>query len=273
MDACADVTTGRSGSHVLDRVLVGIDASSASVEAARQAAVLAERDGELTLLAVSPAPPRVGLDVDDEFDPDHAQAQAEEALAAAREVVGTLAVPASRVVRGHAWNRLIDEAERTRRTLVAVGSHDRRRLMGFVAGSTATHLIHKAPCSVLLARPAGRRFPQRVVVGLDGSPASALAYRTGRRSADRFGCELRAVVAVDGDGVNLPEIVRLTGDRYEQLPGEPVEALVAASVDVDLLVVGSRGLRGVRALGSVSERVAHRARCSTLIVRPPRDPE
>jgi nucleotide-binding universal stress UspA family protein len=50
-------------------------------------------------------------------------------------------------------------------------------------------------------------------------------------------------------------------------PEEPVPVLTAASADADLLVVGSRGLRGVRALGSVSERVAHRAACSTLIVR------
>ena len=273
MQATVGVTSSNSGSHVLDRVLVGIDARTGSVEAARQAAVLVERYGELTLLAVSPPPPRVGLDVDDEFDPDHVQAQAEEALAAARRAVGTLAVPATRVVRGHAWNRLADEAERARQTLIAVGSHDRRRLGGILAGSTATHLIHKAPCSVLLARPAGRRFPQRVLVGLDGSPESALAYATGRRIADRFDCELHAVVAVNGDRANLAEIVRLTGERYEQLPGEPVDALVAASVHVDLLVVGSRGLHGVRALGSVSERVAHTVGCSTLIVRPPRGPQ
>jgi nucleotide-binding universal stress UspA family protein len=31
--------------------------------------------------------------------------------------------------------------------------------------------------------------------------------------------------------------------------------------------VGSRGLHGVRALGSVSERVAHDARCSVLVIR------
>ena len=41
--------------------------------------------------------------------------------------------------------------------------------------------------------------------------------------------------------------------------------------DADLLVVGSRGLHGVRALGSVSERVAHRAPCSVLVVRLPTD--
>lgn len=34
-----------------------------------------------------------------------------------------------------------------------------------------------------------------------------------------------------------------------------------------LAVVGSRGLHGVKALGSVSERVAHDAACSVLVVR------
>jgi len=38
-------------------------------------------------------------------------------------------------------------------------------------------------------------------------------------------------------------------------------------------VVGSRGLHGLQALGSVSERVAHEARCSTLIVREPHWPD
>ena len=47
----------------------------------------------------------------------------------------------------------------------------------------------------------------------------------------------------------------------------PVVALVEAARDADLLVVGSRGLHGLKALGSVSERVAHDAACSVLVVR------
>jgi nucleotide-binding universal stress UspA family protein len=48
-----------------------------------------------------------------------------------------------------------------------------------------------------------------------------------------------------------------------------VDALVDAAADCDLLIVGSRGLHGLAALGSVAERVAHRARCPVLIVRMP----
>jgi nucleotide-binding universal stress UspA family protein len=45
----------------------------------------------------------------------------------------------------------------------------------------------------------------------------------------------------------------------------PIEALTR--LETDLLVIGSRGLQGIKSLGSVSERVAHEARCSVLVVR------
>ena len=48
-------------------------------------------------------------------------------------------------------------------------------------------------------------------------------------------------------------------------PRSPVHALTGAGAD--LIVVGSRGLHGLRALGSVSERVAHGAEASVLVAR------
>jgi nucleotide-binding universal stress UspA family protein len=65
-------------------------------------------------------------------------------------------------------------------------------------------------------------------------------------------------------------VVDMIVDRQrEELLGEPVAALVAAAAGADLLVVGSRGLHGLKALGSVSERVAHEAGSSVLVVREP----
>jgi nucleotide-binding universal stress UspA family protein len=51
--------------------------------------------------------------------------------------------------------------------------------------------------------------------------------------------------------------------------GRPVEVLADAARDADLLVVGSRGLGGFRALllGSVSQQLAHHAPCPLLIYR------
>ena len=82
------------------------------------------------------------------------------------------------------------------------------------------------------------------------------------REAQLPGDALVSIEAVDLDAVS-----RLTNGIHEELFCDPVDALLAAGADGDLLVVGSRGLHGVKALGSVSERVAHRASCSTLIVR------
>ena len=56
-----------------------------------------------------------------------------------------------------------------------------------------------------------------------------------------------------------------TSVRVEE--GAPVDRLVGAVEADDLLVVGSRGLHGARTLGSVSERVAHKAPCSVFVVR------
>jgi nucleotide-binding universal stress UspA family protein len=138
---------------------------------------------------------------------------------------------------------------------------------GIVFGSTATRVIHDAPCSVLVARSGRVVPPSRILVGVDGSEASARAYEAGRHLAERFGAEMVPVVAEGHDSVDLPAISLVAGDSFHVTPGEPVPVLTAAAADADLLVVGSRGLHGVRALGSVSERVAHRADCSILIVR------
>jgi len=57
--------------------------------------------------------------------------------------------------------------------------------------------------------------------------------------------------------------------HYVTDDGGTAARIVAAARDasVGLVVTGSTGKRGVAALGSTSERVAHEAPCSVLIVR------
>jgi nucleotide-binding universal stress UspA family protein len=255
------------------RVLVGIDRSPESVEAARQAAMLTDSGGDLTLLgAWSPPPPAIGVigaDLSREDAADAYREAAEEAVATAKAAVASIVTPTTAVTRGFAWDELLGAAERGDSTLIALGSHGQGRVRGILMGSTATHVVHKAPCSVLIARPAGHDFPRRIVVGIDGSIESAAAYDVARHASERFGSELWPVVAHGANGIDQELIAAIVGYGREDSPDEPVTALLAASSEADLLVVGSRGLHGFKALGSVSERVAHRARCSTLIVRPP----
>jgi len=156
-------------------------------------------------------------------------------------------------------------------TVVAIGSHGHRRLSGIVIGSVATALLHSAPCSVLLTRPGSREdFPRSIVVGLDGSAEARLAAGHAAAIAARTGAELKGLVAMGGAPVDFGEVRSIVIDNGGFLltddERDPVDAF--SDVAADLLVLGSRGLRGVHALGSVSERAAHRAGCSVLVIRP-----
>jgi nucleotide-binding universal stress UspA family protein len=258
---------GAGRSSLFSRVVVGVDGSAEAAEAVRQAAVLAE--DALTLLAVYDIAPRIvggtGATVPAYFDEDQERQKAEGAVERVRDV-GEAVKPVGKVVRGRSSEELIREIEREEATLAAVGSHGIGRARGIVVGSTATELVHKAPCSVLVAREAGEQFPTRIVAGVDGSAESAAAFAAARDLADRFGADLRSVVARRGKEADEKLVARIV-EQHESSPDEPVGALVAATGDADLLVVGSRGLSGLKSLGSVSERVAHQAGCSVLIVR------
>jgi nucleotide-binding universal stress UspA family protein len=245
-------TEASATSHVFDRVLVGVDSSAASIEAARQAAVLAEHYGRLTLLGVYPPPTNIGGGWRDDL-----REGAEDAVAKALAAINAPAATTGKVARGYTCRTLIAAADEDATTLLVVGSHGQGRLEGIVGASTMTELVHKAPCSVLVARHVLDRFPLRVVVGLDGSPESARAYAAARRIVNRFGSAFGPVVATGGKHVDLDAVSTLTNGNHDELRCDPVDALVAAAADGDLLVVGSRGLHGVKALGSVSERVAH----------------
>ena len=253
-------------------VVVGVDASAESREAVRQVTHLMDGEGELELVAaydiVHPAAVS-GLGVIDYTDDDEKpyEEQAASALERAREVAGRDDVVA-KAVKGRAADVLVAEAEREHATLLAVGSHGHGRTAGILIGSVATEIVHRAPCPVLVARKNSRPFVRTIVVGLDGSPESTAAYAVAAELAERAGARLWPVVAHGGKPVDR-ELVDALAERREDSPHEPVKALVTAAADADLLVVGSRGLHGLKALGSVSERVAHEAHCSTLIVRDP----
>jgi nucleotide-binding universal stress UspA family protein len=234
---------------IYDRVLVGIDGSDGALDACRLANRLRSPSGHMLALAVAETPyaSYVGISAP-EWDA-HLRAQSEEASETVlREFQDDPRVRAE-TTTGHAGRKLLDAIAEFEADLVAVGVRGFGRAAGIVLGSVATLLIHEAPCSVLVARGAfdPKWFPHHVLVGIDGSAeaseAAAVAHALGAATGARV------------------ELVR--EDR------RPVPALVEASADCDLLVVGSRGMHGIKSLGSVAERVAHEAPCPVLIVRNP----
>jgi nucleotide-binding universal stress UspA family protein len=69
-----------------------------------------------------------------------------------------------------------------------------------------------------------------------------------------------AVEAVDTHGVSIERLL---------VADSPGPAIVTAADDAELVVVGSRGLSGVRSrlLGSVSLHVTHHAPCPVVVLR------
>jgi nucleotide-binding universal stress UspA family protein len=273
MATTAHPTRLEAGRQVFTRILVGIDGSQQALEAARQAALLQDVDGQLTLLSVwEVLPPIVGgprtegrYDIEETLQ----RTTAEMALGAARDYVAPYTAAIGMLVRGTPVAELLKEIERDEDTLVSIGSSGSGRLLGIVEGAVATELIHRSPCSVLVTRPPKNGFPRNILVGVDGSVESAAAYAAARYLAERFDAELRALVAWGGKGVNERLVAAITDREHEDSQQAPAHALTEAAERADLVVVGSRGLHGPRTLGSVSERIAHSASCTTLVVREP----
>ncbi|MFC7980127.1 universal stress protein [Streptomyces cinereoruber] len=137
----------------------------------------------------------------------------------------------------------------------------------------------------------------RVVVGVDGSPASQAALRWALRYARRTGTTVHAVGVYDLPGAEgwsapavdvlfdeeqarrslseeLGAVLTLDDDDvplvHHVVRGNPAEVLIGESDGAELLVVGSRGRGGFASLllGSVSQQCAAHASCPVVIVRP-----
>lgn len=251
---------------MFQQVICGVESSPASLVAVAQAARLVQPGGRLVLAAVAnvAVAAHAGMLASDVWVEVEEEAQA--ALAAARREAPSAQ---SRFLEGRPAHVLVDTA-REGADLVAVGTHGGSRTKGILLGSVATLLLHEAPCSVLIARASedAASFPRSICVGVDGSVSSVQGAEIGRALAKRFGADLSIVAACGGMKLNLDDLFSVEPNAILD-HRSPVEALVARAEETsaDLLIVGSRGLHGISALGSVSERVAHEARCSVLVVR------
>lgn len=201
----------------------------------------------------------------------------EQAVSALRRAAESRPRMESMLLKGRDVPSLLAAISNLRADLVCVGSHGRSRSAGILFGSVASAMTHHAPCSVLIARepPAGE-FPGTILHANDGSPESLQAARVAGELAARHDATVVTVNVGEGGSKDIAEQAVVIIERSGREPrivtehGSPHRRLVevADEVRAGLVVMGSRGQTGVAALGSVSERVSHRAPCSVLIVRP-----
>lgn len=263
-------------------ILCAVDGSRAAGEAARQAIALCGPGASLSFVAVFHAR-GTGLAAQAELSEGRASAALEGASGLARRA----GIDASTELRTGApvSDLLLERAGE--HDLLVLGHHGGSRLGGIMLGSTATQIAHRAETPVLVARHGsdGADFPRRVLVATDGSPGSWAAARTATRVAEARDSALRLVYVPDGmHPERYREVLKqsamieeTTGapptvtDTPGQVAGQICEA--ASADDSSLIVIGRRGLSGVKALGSVSERVVHGAPCSVLVAPPGADRE
>ncbi len=187
-----------------------------------------------------------------------------------------------RVIAGRAVESLGALATDEGADLIVVGASRSSQQAGLLHRSVTTGLGYAAPCSLLVARPSAN-FPEPIVLASDGSRTSLDATDLAADLAAASGRESVVLINV-GDGAQAPDlsehavrILERTGTEavVVMADGDPARQIadIADHLDAGLVVVGSRGLNGLRRLGSVSERVLHRAGSSVLVVRHPHDRE
>lgn len=258
----------RTTATVFDRVVCGVDGSEAGVIAARAAGLVTAPDGALTLVSANDPSIAVHAGWNMPQVMEELAAEAEAALERGSTEAQPLHSFEAKLVHGDPLQVLLGEIGEQSATTVVVGSHGLSRVTGIALGAVSTHLLHEAPCAVLVAREPvdPERWPRRIVVGVDGSPDSAAAYDAALELGERFGVEVRAIAATKDTQIDL-DAARRIAPGCEEHDSRALDILNVASESAGLVVVGSRGLRGLRALGSLSERLAHEARCSVLVVR------
>lgn len=194
----------------------------------------------------------------------------------------------TRAIVGSPVYSLADLAEKA--TALVIGSGPRDSRVG--VGTVAARIARYANGSVVIVPPG--TTGRDVVVGIDGSDASAKAVRFAAAEADRFGERLIAVHAWQPPwfwGFSAQEAALAPGGAEELILSEALagiasdypdltvarsmpergaaDALAAASAGARMLVVGShgRGALGRSVLGSVSDELALRLPTALAIIR------
>ena len=207
---------------------------------------------------------------------------------------GTPSDPAADAIIGYAEANDID--------FIVMGTHGRRGVRRMLMGSVTEEVIRRSPCPVLTMRTHKRAwsYPRvdRIMVPVDFSTSSRQIIGVASRMAEKYDASVTLVHVVDleyypyyGFGSDPFRAVerdmmraseRKLADYVTDLQGagiiatsvtvegHPANAIrkVAEEHDVDLIVIGSHGRRGLDRImvGSVSEKVSRSAHCPVLVV-------
>ena len=212
--------------------------------------------------------------------PDYHKDTLEKSLERAARLAAEAGVSASYELREARYAIDVLGPESKEFDLLALGTHGHGRTSGILFGSTASEAAHTTEVPLLIAReaPGSDDFPKKILFASDGTDGSRAPLRVAAELVSDFDAAIEVVHVADkkhpdSDGVveeQLGELEQATGSRPQlhtpegHAKKEIVEA--AGQTGSSLIVAGRRGVKGIKSLGSVSERVVSDAGCSVLLV-------
>jgi nucleotide-binding universal stress UspA family protein len=280
--------------------VVGVDASPESSDALEWTRRIAGPDDRIVVVHAWELPVVTGYDMVVTVDPVEIEQLSKQGL---HEIVDRVddgrLVPVTR--QGHPGRAVIEEADEHDAAAVVVGHRGDSRV-SMMLGSTSNYVLHHTERPVVIVRGDHAEDPKRVVVGVDdhdleggteNESVRALRWAYGLPGVEHvqvvhawflpaLAIGMFATVAAEMESMDAaaqavvdrvlatvgpaPEGVAVVGDPVRGTPGF---ALIEASRDADLVVVGSRGRGGFTGLllGSTSAEVASHSHAPVAVIR------
>jgi nucleotide-binding universal stress UspA family protein len=276
------------------KIPLATDGSPEAERAARIAVTLSEKLGsELHVVYVEPMPDPLSWPESRVMAPELSEVIRERAEDAARvkledeveklsAIGGNIARTHARAGRPHA--EIVHLAEELDAGLLVLGSGGLGPVRRAVRGSVSGSVVHHSHGSVLVVRAHEREedyLPGRVLLAVDGSRQAQAATEAAVEISTATGSELHVVFVMPTvehlygpHFYSRTEWINAHGGHVEDThvavgrPDAEIEKL-AEELRAGLIVVGSRGLGGVRRalVGSVSDSVVRHAHSAVLMAR------
>jgi nucleotide-binding universal stress UspA family protein len=273
-----------------DGIIAGYDGSAGSHDALRWAVREAWARGTVLTICLAWPPDELTVPGDSGLH-DRARQRADEILACGAGYaasVADLAEIRTVLAEGSPARVLCDRSSAAE--MIVVSSRGYGGLADSLLGSVSWQVAGHGHGRIVVVRGQWRpvnQAPGPIVAGVDGSPASTDALTFAFEEATLRGVPLIAICALAdapgklGGAQQMQEsFSRLMTEHEKENPevtvlrqvtfGAPRSALLTASAEAQLLVVGSRGLGGLEgmSLGSVVATLLHHSPCPVAVVHP-----